>query len=241
MRCELICAMLLGLAPAIMAQSAIPSGTILPISLDTSLNAAKIRPGETIKATVMQDVPGTLIRRHAKVVGEVVEASVASNGRMRLEIRFDRVYIHGRFLPFKSNLRALASLLEVEEAQIPEEMSSRGLTPETWNTQQIGGDQFYRAGGSVAVGETKVGKVTPWGALDLPRAQPGMPCRATLGENIRPQAMWLFSSDACGVYGYSNIRIEHAGRTNPAGIIILSSMKGKLKLGSGTGLLLRVS
>ena len=131
--------------------------------------------------------------------------------------------------------------MDVEEAQVPEEMSSRGMNPENWTTQQIGGDQVYRGGGPVASGLTTVGEVTPYGALDVPRAQPGDPCRGVIGENSQPQAMWLFSSDACGVYGFSNIRIQHAGRSDPRGSIVLSSTNGKLILGSGTGMLLRVS
>jgi hypothetical protein len=237
----LVFAASLSVAPSIMAQTAIPSGTILPISLDTGLNAAKVHPGQQIRATVMQNVPGTPVRRRARVEGHVVLVDALKNGQIKLEIQFDAVKISGRMVPMKTNLRALASLLEVEEAQIPEEMSSRGLTPETWTTQQIGGDQFYRGGGPVARGVTTVGRVTPWGALDLPRTQPGMPCRGAMGENHGPQAMWLFSSDACGVYGFANMRIEHAGRTDPKGTIILVSNNGKFKLGSGTGLLLRAS
>ena len=160
---------------------------------------------------------------------------------MTLEIRFDAVRINGQMVPFNADLRALASYFDVEEAQIPEDMSSRGLTPETWTTQQIGGDQFYRGGGPVAVGSTAVGEVTPWGALDEPRIQSGLTCRGAIGENHGPQAMWLFSSDACGVYGFPNIRIEHAGRSEPGGTIVLASDNGKLNLGSGAGLLLRAS
>lgn len=241
MRCNWLFAALLCLPLGIVAQNAPPSGTILPISLDTSLNAAKIHPGQLIRATVMQDIPGTAIHRRAKVEGNVVQAGTAENGQMKVEIRFDTVKTHGQMMPIQTNLRALASFMEVEEAQDPEEMSSRGLTPETWTTQQIGGDQVYRGGGPVAVGTTTVGQVTPWGALDVPRTQLGQPCRGAIGENKQPQAMWLFSSDACGVYGFNNIRIQHAGRSDPRGTIVLSSTNGKLKLGSGTGLLLRVS
>jgi hypothetical protein len=239
MRFEWLLAMFLGVAPVIAAQTAIPPGTILPISLDTSLNAAKVHPGQPIRATIMQDIPGTAIRRRAKAMGHVVRAAMAKDGRIDLEFQFDAVKNHGRLTPFTANLRALASFLEVEEAQIPEEMSSRGMTPATWTTQQIGGDQFYR-GAAVASGFTIVGRVTQWGALDIPRPQPGLPCRGPIKQNHQPQAMWLFSSDACGVYGFAGIRIDHAGRTDPKGITILSSTNGKLKLGSGTGMLLRV-
>lgn len=154
MRSTWIFAAILCSPPGIIAQTAIPSGTILPISLDTSLNAAKIHPGQEIRATVMQNVPGTLIRRRAKVVGHVVRAVMTKNGQRQLEIRFDGVYVHGRMVPMKTNLRALTSLLEVEEAQIPEEMASRGMTPANWTTQQIGSDQFYR-GGPVSSGMTR--------------------------------------------------------------------------------------
>ena len=235
-----IFAALLCVPPGIIAQTAIPSGTILPVSLDTGLNAAKTHPGQEIRATVMQNIPGTLIRRRAKVVGHVVRAVMTKNGQIKLEFQFDVVKVNRRMVPMKTNLRALASLLEVEEAQIPEEMASRGLTPANWTTQQIGGEQFYR-GGPVASGLTTVGQTTQWGAVDLPRTRPGMPCRGAIGENHLPQAMWLFSSDACGVYGFGDIRIEHAGRGDQRGTIVLSSTNGKLKLSSGTGLLLRVS
>jgi len=222
------------------AQNALPSGTILPISLDTGLNAAKLHPGRQIRATVMQAVPGTQIRRRAHVTGSVVQVGASNNGHIKLTIEFDAVEIDHRMVPMKTNLRAVASYLAVQEAQIPEEMASRGMTPDNWTTQQIGGEQFYR-GGPVSSGMATVGQTTPWGALDLPRTQRGEPCRGSIGENRRPQAMWLFSSDACGVYSLGDIRIIHAGRSNPTGVIILESTSGKLKLGSGTGFLLRVS
>jgi hypothetical protein len=241
MRCNWIFATILCLPLGIVAQNAPPSGTIIPVSLDTSLNAAKIHPGQMIRATVMQDIPGTAIHRHAKVEGQVVKVGATTNGQIEMEIRFDTVKTHSQMVPIQTNLRALASFMEVEEAKVPEEMGSRGLTPETWTTQQIGGDQFYRGGGPVASGPTTVGQVTPWGALDVPRAQPGQPCRGTTAENNQPQAVWLFSSDACGVYGFSNIRIQHAGRSDPRGTIVLSSTNGKLIMGSGTGMLLRIS
>ena len=52
--------------------------------------------------------------------------------------------------------------------------------------------------------------------------------------------MWVFSSDACGTYGLSQIRVTHVGRTEPVGVIVLTSEKSQLKLPSGAGMLLRV-
>jgi hypothetical protein len=53
--------------------------------------------------------------------------------------------------------------------------------------------------------------------------------------------LWVFSSDACGVYGFDHLHIAHAGRTAPAGVVSLVSDQGELKIPAGTGLLLRIS
>ena len=224
-----------------LAQNSIPAGTILPVSLDRSLNPAKLRSGERIRGEIMQSIPGTRVRRGAKVFGRVVEASAPRNGPARLAIDFDKIEMHRTFIPIQTNLRAVASLLEVEEAQIPEEEASRGMTPETWTTRQIGGDMVYRGGGPVSLGETPVGQPSPYGILGPPAAQLGLPCRGVVAGNTRQQAWWLFSTDACGVYGYSNVRIVHAGRTAPMGQIALEARHGKIDLYSGTAFLLRVN
>jgi hypothetical protein len=80
------------------------------------------------------------------------------------------------------------------------------------------------------------------GVLDQVNAssRQGKDCRGAVDGNSSPAAMWVFSSDACGTYGLSQIRIAHAGRTQPVGVIVLISEKGQLKLPSGAGMLLRV-
>jgi hypothetical protein len=240
MKSEWMLTALLLLSAAMMAQGAVPAGTILPVSLDKGLNVSKVHPGHEIRAKVMQDVPGTTIRRGAEVLGHVVEANSSGNGPARLEIRFDSVRMRGQSIPIRTNLRAVASFVEVQQAQVPEEEASRGLNPQTWTTEQIGGEQVYRGGGPVATGITTVGEPTPYGVLGMPRIQTGLGCRGVVSDANQPQAMWLFSTDACGVYGYANIRIEHAGRTDPAGTIVLVADNGRLKLQSGSGMLLRV-
>ena len=235
-----ILAAILTLPVAAMAKTALPPGTILPVSLDKGLNASKVHAGMEIRAKVMQNVPGTPVRRGAEVIGHIVRANAPGKSKASLEISFDAVKIHKQRIPLKANLRALASFLEVEEAEDPEDMSSRGLNEESWTTQQIGGDQVYRGGGPVTEGRISVGTPTPYGVLVIPRTQSSQPCRGAIGAASRPQAFWLFSANACGVYGYSHVRIAHAGRTAPAGTVVLLSNRGKLVLYSGSGMLLRV-
>jgi hypothetical protein len=69
----------------------------------------------------------------------------------------------------------------------------------------------------------------------LPRSHPGQPCGGVI--NDRPQAFWLFSTDACGAYGLGDIRIEPNGA---GGEIVLVAEGGRLTLRSGTALLLRL-
>ncbi len=220
-------------------QASLPPGTILPVILDRSLNAGKAHAGQTFQATVMQTIPGTSVHRGDKVMGHVLESATESGGGSRLTLRFDAIRSHGQTMAVRTSLRALASFVEVEAAQVPEEMGIRGTTPETATTQQIGGEQVYRGGGPVTDGLTVVGQPVPYGVLAMPRAQRGLPCRADAAGN-QPQAFWLFSSNACGVYGYPRLRIEQAGRTSGQGEIVLIQDTGRLELRSGTGLLLRV-
>ncbi len=228
------------LPAAAAAKNGLPAGTILPVSLDRGIQANHVHPGMEIRAKVMQSVPGTAVRRGAEVIGHVVQVETAKKGETRLTIRFDAVRIHKKQIPLKASLRALASFLEVEEAQDPEDMSSRGLNEESWTTEQIGGDQVYRGGGPVTEGKVKVGTPEPYGVLAVPRTQPNQPCRGAIGASSQPQALWFFSANACGVYGYSHLRIVHAGRAAPAGTIVLHTDRGKLVLYAGSGMLLRV-
>jgi hypothetical protein len=235
-----ILAAVLCLPAVAMAQSALPPGTILPVSLDRALVAAKATPGMQIRAKIMQNIPGSSVRRGATVLGRIIRTSSLKSGQTRLELSFDAVRAHGQTIPLTADIRALASFFDVEQAKMPEVMSSRGFTPENSPTRQIGGEQVYRGGGPVAIDMKTVGRPTPYGILGPPRTLPGQRCRGEVGDHHTLQAWWLFSTDACGVYGYNNIHIEHAGRTAPEGTIVLDAEKGKLKLDSGSALLLRV-
>ena len=236
---------LIAFSMQLVAQDKIPVGTVLPVQLNSSLRSDKARVGEQVSARVMQDVPlpgGRKIHAGAKVIGHIVSAGPAVNGRMAdLSLRFDTLEIGKRDIPMTTNLRALATTMDVSEAQVPESGPDRGTSENEWTTDQIGGEVVYRGGvvvnGSNIVGNSVLGS----GVLVHVAAKPGMKCRDEVDGNDQLQALWVFSSDACGLYDLPNLSLTHAGRTNPVGQITLHSNKGNVKVRAGSGMLLRVN
>jgi hypothetical protein len=225
------------------AQDAIPSGTILPVRLNSSFSL-KNRPGKVITGRVMQDVllpAGTPIGAGAKLVGHVIAVTPPANGASgRISFTFDKVVASGRTIPVATNLRAMASFMEVEEAQIPETGPDRGTPENAYTTVLVGGDVDYRGGGPVMEGSRTVSRPVLGGVLSQVSSKPGTDCRTEIDGDRTPQALWVFSSDACGLYGFQGIAIAHAGRSNPVGEIVLTSNSTKLNIHSGSGMLLRV-
>jgi hypothetical protein len=225
---------------------AIPTGTIIPVQLSTSLSSAKSEAGETIKATVKQDVPlanGAKIHKGAKLIGRVEQVTPPgpySGGQITL--RWESLKEGKSVTPISTDLRALASGFDVEQAQTPAVMSDEGTPPAQYTTTQIGGDTVYRGGGPVVnrYGEA-VGKPAANGILAMPAANSAAGCRGEIGSAQGRQAFWVFSSNACGVYGMKETRILHAGRTEPSDEIVLAADRDQVHVRAGSGMLLRVN
>jgi len=225
----------------------VPPGTILPIRLNSSMSSEKSKAGQVIAGSLTQEVPlpaGQKIRKGSKVLGKIVAASPSTgHTNAKLSFRFDTLRVGKETIPFTSNLRAMAGYVEVEQAQIPVLSSGEGEVYAWLPTVQIGGDDVFGRGGVVTRWNDSsqvVGESTADGVLGRVNAQPAGGCRGALYGNDAPQALWVFSSDACGVYGLPHVTIAHAGRSDPRGLIVLQSTLGKLSVPSGTGLLLRI-
>ena len=245
---RLILAAFLTLSSALFAQSSIPVGTILPVQLNSRLKSQNSRLGQLVSARIMQDVPlpgGSKIRSGSKLIGRFIAVQPASNGvGAKITLRFNAVAVGKRKIPVTTNLRALASMMEVNEAQVPESGPDRGTDEFDWSTIQIGGEAAYH-GSVITNGFRTVGKsVPPTGALVELTPTRGK-CRGNfdstdLRSNDRLQATWVFGSNACGLYGFSNLMLVHAGRTSPVGEIVLASDKGNVDIRAGSGMLVRV-
>jgi hypothetical protein len=193
----------------------------------------------------MQDVAlgdGSRIRAGAKVTGQVIDVTPRSFGASAsISITFNELLMSHRKLGLVTDLRALASPMEVEDAQIPDMGGDRGTPSTAYTTNQVGGDEVvYRGGGHVMNGSRIVGEPVGDGVVGEVRPNAAGECRGAIEGNDRPQSLWVFSSDACGVYGFHAVTIAHAGRTDPVGRITLTSSERDLNIRAGSGLLLRV-
>jgi hypothetical protein len=232
------------LSATLVAQTNVPVGTVIPVRLNSAIDVRRSQPGQMLTAKVAQDVPlynGAKIKAGSRVLGEVLAVTPAENSQpATIALRFNRIEMAGQTTPLLTDLRALASPGDVASAQEDTLGSENGLLVWDETTVQIGGDVVYREGGPVARGLETVGTPVNGGVLARVASSPGDPCRGATGGNDNPQALWVFSHDACGVYGYEAV-ITHAGRTNPEGRIVLASTNGNLKLRSGSAMLLRVN
>jgi hypothetical protein len=252
----LLLSTILVLAPAVSASTlsakakdspanaeSIPAGTILPVRLP-AISSAKLKKGDLIKGRIAQEVPlpgGAKIRKGTTVLGRVVSTTAPPAGPgAALTIQFDSLLLQGKSIPLRTNLRAMASPLEIEEAQIPTSGPGESDVYDWLTTRQIGDEAVYGLRGPVAAGSQIVGESVGDGVLARARASSDGECRGAIAGNGQPQAFWLFSSNACGLYGFPNLKIQHAGRTPPLGEIVLESTKGPVEIRGGSGALLRV-
>jgi len=224
----------------------IPAGTVLPVRLDHGFSSKNATEGRRITGRIMQDVPlpnHDKIPQGARVLGTIVAVTNAgAKGDGSISFRFDRIEIRHHTIPVVTSLRAIAGFMEVQFAQTPEISPGFG-TPYTWlTTRQIGGDEVYGVGGPVTdQWSNNVGKGVFGGVLVHVRTHPGSKCRGPMDAEDRLQALWVFSSDACGVYGMTGVTIAHAGRTGPLGEIVLTADHRDVLVRGASGLLLRVA
>lgn len=229
------------------ANQAPPSGTVLPIRLNSTISSAKSHPGQQITGSIMQDVPldsGARIRKGSKVIGHIVETVPATASQpARLSLQFDKIVCSGQTASIVTILRAIAGFMQINEAQLPNTAPGESDVYNWLTTTQVGGDSVYGKDGLVGAAENAdkiIGKAVSDGVLAKVRAKSGTKCEGAIDGNDSPQALWVFSTDACGVYGIEHVAVAHAGRTDPQGVIVLASDRGNFKISAGAGLLLRI-
>jgi hypothetical protein len=240
----------LGLALVLMSASVasaqeVPAGTVLPVMLNTTLDSATSKSGQRVTGKLKQSVQlpsKESIPAGAKIYGEVVAAEPPSNaGPARIVVKFDRVVAAGKEFRIAAGLRALASMQDVFEAQLPVgTFDDFGTSPSDWTTVQIGGAAVYHGDGTVRQAMEIIGHTAELGTAvgslqpDIARGCPAQP-----EFDAQQQALWLFSPWACGVYGFEDLSIARHKSAGAEGTVELTSSR-RIKIGAGSGWLLQV-
>lgn len=229
-------------APGLLAQE-LPAGIVVPVMLSSDLNAQKDKPGKKIEGKVMQDVPllSGQISKGARVSGHVVSVKKPESGS-DIVIQFDNIEEGNRSLPWTAAVLAVASMSSVSEAQLP--INNTGTaqdSSEFWITRQVGGDlvnrEQRRAGSSGGQMGTWLG-----GSAVLIKLTPNPDAGCPDGPAYKgAQAVWIFSSAACGAYGFDDVVIASSGAESPVGEIMLGSSQNVNVRGGSGWLLMTVS
>ena len=229
----------------VQTSSQLPVGLILPVRLNDTLKVKDLQKGTILELRVMQDIPlpdRDRIPTKSLVRGSVVSAAKDSDGPgVDIALAFTQVVNKDQNFSIATSLRAIASYLAVRGAQTPLNGIDTG-SPAGWaNTVQIGGDIRYGDGGPVRNRhKQRVGKGVLGGVLVRVSANPSLGCDGPISGEDYPQALWVFSSDACGVYGMKDVKLSHSGNSDPVGEFTLHFEKEDMKLDAGTAFLFEV-
>jgi hypothetical protein len=229
------------LLSAIAIAQDLPAGVVIPVMLNSELNAKKDAAGKKLDGKVMQEVPlssGAPISKGARVTGHIVNVSKEGSSGSNITLRFDTIEDRGRTIHLTAALLALASMASVADAQAPINNTGESTdSADRWVTRQVGGDivnrQQHKAGSSEGVmgiwleGGSVLIQLTP---------NPDAGCPGGPGYKAA-QAVWIFSSAACGTYGLNGIIIASTGANAPAGEIMLGSSEN-LAVRGGSGWML---
>jgi hypothetical protein len=224
------------------AAQQVPSGTVLPVSLNTTLDARRDQPGKPISGRVMQDVSlpdGGRIPAGARVSGHVVGARPASPGSpSQVTLRFDSLEYRGTRLSMTAHLRAVASMEQVFQSKLPTNAwDDYGTSPSDWNTLQIGGAEVYRGSGELISAGEVIGRAWDDGSVRA-KLTPA-PDRGCTGGSDLQEALWKFSPWACGAYGLGDLQVVRSEAARDAGEIVLESQQN-VHVDGGSGWLLRL-
>lgn len=223
----------------------LPAGTVVPVMLNSDLNAKKDDAGKKIEGNVMQEVPlssGGEISKGARITGHVVSVTKSGSSGSNIVVKFDAIQDRGRTIPLTAALLALASMTSVSEAQSPiNNVGSGKDASDLWVTRQVGGDIVNREQHKVG---SSNGLVGTWleGSSVLAKLTPNPDEGCPEGPGHKSvQAVWIFSSAACGTYGLNDVVIASSGAASPLGEITLGSSQNVAVHGGSGWMLITVS
>jgi hypothetical protein len=225
----------------------IPSSTAIPVIFTQTLDAGKVKPGESVTAKTTQVVllpGGRELPSGTTLIGHVSEstpfvfnpAPYAIQRPSVLSVHFDKIAVSGSTIPVSLSIRAIAGPVASHEASIPH---YRDETDSTGTRILIGGDQFspiesqvLSPSGDVAGYNRDTGVFARLAARDSENGNALLHCAATDSE----QSVGVFSAAACGVYELDAALMSNNGD----GTFALESSRETVKLYAKSAALLQV-
>lgn len=228
----------------------IPSTTAIPVSFTITLDAGKVKLGETVTAKTTQVIllpGGQSIPKGSALTGHVVDARpfafnsspYATQRTSTLAVHFDKIAIGGTSVSVNFSLRAIAGPVAAHEASIPH---YRDDTDSTGTRRLIGGIEFsplqtavLSADGNAVEYNRKQGLFARLMAVNDVDGNSTASC----GETSTEQSVGIFSPAACGVYELDSASISDNG-TKGDGTFVLESSRETVKLFAKSEALLQV-
>lgn len=224
--------------------SALPPGTAIPVVLTHTIQARKARAGASIAARSLQIVfygPSQSIAKGSLVIGHVVESHpfLSPDEPSTLIFQFDKIVGKHQVLPITVSIRAMANVMEANSAMMP---ANPPETDPAGGTTLIGGDQVRPGEKQVyAMDGDDVGISNRYGVFSRlePAEAMGRYTHIVCDSIPTLQSVAIFSSRACGLYGFPDTELVLTGAGSPRGEIELESKKHTVEIHSGVAALLQ--
>lgn len=232
----------------------LPPGSTLLAELSGSLKAKKLKPGDKVKAVLVQDIVarGRIVARsESKLTGHVTEVKVrsADNPESRLGIVFEKILLkHHQQVEIEAVVQALAppvfrrSRVDEPDQMMPPPMlgaaNSPGISPVGRGTSSSSSGSRSTGNSTSALASAAAEMETVTAVQSNPGSNPGDSV-----SNIRTVAASTApitgGTGMHGVYGLKDLSLKTPTAHSSPGPVIVST-KSNVKLESGTQLVLLV-
>lgn len=215
------------------AVSRIAPGSVIPVRLDKTVDAKKVKTGDEVEAEVTQDlkaVSGDLVMaRDTKVMGHITESQARTKEQKESQvgIAFDRAVMKdGRVEQLPMSIQAV--IAPPSRTRRPDNAADE----EAPATSAAPGAGMGRGSGGERPGQMGPG-ASP---QTFPSPQTGGDQPGNISENDSRRSVTMNTQ---GIVGISNYSLSTSGDADRGSVV--SSEKSNVKLESGTLMLLRVN
>lgn len=218
----LVALALLAAATTFTQAETIPPSTTIPIEFSSTLKAGKLKPGDAVRARTAQAVMlpnGGEVPKGTPVTGHVTESAAfhfdespyAIQKPSLLGVRFEQIELKNGKQDVRLQLRALVNVFAIDDGTRPyyemEYASDMTVYQVGGDSRIIRGTRIFSPSGNVVEYVRKNGTFGHLQAGPATNSTSGLSCDAIGTE----QAVGVFSSEACGLYGFEGSRLEQNG------------------------------